>query len=47
MESITVLSDRIFGLVEWTWRNGGWWGVGGAVSLFVFIGLGIHRSPYR
>ena len=47
MESIVILSDRLFGLVEWAWKSGGWWAVGGGLSVFVFIGLGIQRSPYR
>lgn len=47
MASIYILADRIFDVVEWVWRSGGWWGVGGVVSLFFFIGLGIQRSPYR
>lgn len=47
MEEIFSLLVRLFEFVEWGWRNGGWWAVGGTVSLFVFIGLGIQRSPYR
>jgi len=47
MESIVILSDRIFDLVEWAWRAGGWWAVGGAVSLILIIGLGIQTAPNR
>lgn len=46
METVYLYIDRIFTFAEWAWGFGGWWAVGGAVSLFVFIGLGIQRSPY-
>ena len=46
METIHIYADRIFTFIELAWRYGGWWALGGAVSFFVLLGFGIHRSPY-
>ena len=47
MEYIQLISEKLFSFISWGWGNGGWWFVGGGLSCLVFLGLGIHRAPYR
>jgi hypothetical protein len=47
MELIQSIADRFIELLMWGWKYGGWWFAGGALSCLFFIGMGIHRAPYR
>jgi hypothetical protein len=47
MDLIQSIADKFIELLTWGWKNGGWWFAGGALSFLFFIGLGIHRAPYR
>jgi len=47
MVTINSLTDSFMGLVEKGWMFGGWWFVGGALSVFVVLCMGMQRSSYR
>jgi hypothetical protein len=47
MELIQSIADKFIELLMWGWKYGGWWFAGGALSCLFFIGMGIHRAPYR
>mgnify|MGYP000058216793 CR=1 FL=1 len=47
MELIQLIADRLIDFLAWGWKFGGWWFTGGVLSCLLFVGLGIHRAPYR
>ena len=47
MVTLNSLTESFMTLVERGWMFGGWWFVGGVVSFFLILCLGMHRSPYR
>lgn len=47
MVTINSLTESFMRLMESGWMFGGWWFVGGTLSVFVVLCLGMHRSPYR
>lgn len=47
MEDLQSLSDKVYTVVEWTWKNGGWWAVIGGILCILLVGMKMRPEHQR